>query len=262
MYWNCLGPSRRVSAAVAEKARSRLSTWLLANQHSLAFALMTSLGGWEKYARGIREHQGDLDAFVHAHFYIFIDYLRLYLNTSDILYKECYISEKLKQLSDSSLNREQDDKNRRQVTDGDIDILCGRARTEVGPSEAAALESLLREIQAIVTVGGRKELSILLIGDCIYLDVRGFLASLALEDGITFQPTFIASKIPVEQRNALRAMVEKQFDLIFYSPFTYEFALELAGLNNWRRSLARPQHDQQHCRNCDGRRREEPRPIG
>ena len=100
---------------------------------------MTSLGGWEKYARGIREHQGDLDAFVHAHFYIFIDDLRLYLNTSDILYKECYISEKLKQLSDSSLNREQDDQNRHQVTDGDIDTYVAWSAQRLDPRRRLCL---------------------------------------------------------------------------------------------------------------------------
>ena len=46
------------------------------------------------------------------------------------------------------------------------------------------------------------------------------------------------SKNPVEQRNALRLLADQRFDLIFYSPFTYEFSLEFAGLHNWRCSLA------------------------
>ena len=97
--------------------------------------------------------------------------------------------------------------------------------------------SLLREIQGIVTVRGRKELRVLLIGDCIFLDVRGFLTPLLLEDGIVVQPTFITSKNPAEQRNELRRMAGQRFDVIFYSPFTYEFSLEFAKLHNCRHSL-------------------------
>jgi hypothetical protein len=81
-------------------------------------------------------------------------------------------------------------------------------------------------------------LSVLLIGDCLYLDVRGFLAPLALEDGISLWPTFLGNKNHAELRNALRKLAEARFDLIFYSPFTYEFSPEFTSLHNWRRSLA------------------------
>ena len=93
-------------------------------------------------------------------------------------------------------------------------------------------------MQRIVTDSGRKELNVLLIGDCLYLDVRGFLAPLALEDGFTIRPTFIGTKNPVEQRNELRRLATERFDLIFYSPFTYEYSLEFASLHNWRKALA------------------------
>ena len=39
-----------------------------------------------------------------------------------------------------------------------------------------------------------KELKVLWIGDCVYLDVRGFLAPSALEDGISVWPTFIGAR--------------------------------------------------------------------
>ncbi len=57
--------------------------------------------------------------------------------------------------------------------------------------------------------------------------MRGFLAAQALEDGITFEPTFVGSKNPVEQRDQLRALADRHFDVIFYSPVTYEFSWDL-----------------------------------
>ena len=228
MFWDYFATLRRSSALASESQATHIAATLRRNRHALAVQLMENVAGWEKYARRISEHQTDLDSYIKLEFYVFIDYLQLYLSTGDTTYKNLYISEKLKQLHDPSLTFEQDDDTRHWVTEGDIKVLCGHVRVEMGPEEAAMLEVLLREIQKVVTAHGRKELSILLIGDCVYLDVRGFLAPLSLEDGITFRPTFITSKNPIEQRNALRRMADQQqFNVIFYSPFTYEFALAL-----------------------------------
>jgi FkbH-like protein len=203
-------------------------------------SLVESLAGWHKYASQIAEHQADLDTYLRLQFYVFIDYLELFLRTGDDTYRSLYIGEKLKQLHDSTLTREEDADNRRRVTDGDIRILCGHVRSELGGAAALWLESLLREIQEIVTRRGRKELNLLLIGDCLYLDIQGFLAPWALEDGISFRPTFLGRRNPLEQRSALLKVAENRFDLIFYSPFTYELSLELIAFHNWRRSLTRP----------------------
>ena len=216
---------------------ARISRSLLSNRHALAYQLMTNLADFGKYADIVATDQADLGNTLKLHFYAFIDYLHLYYAKCDSSYKYLYISEKLKQLYDPSLTAEQDAENRYQVTERDIRVLCGHVRAEAGPEEAAELESLLREVQKVMTAQGQKELRVLLIGDCIYSDIIGFLAFLALEDGITFRPTYITSKNPVEQRNALRQMVGQRFDVIFYSPFTYEFSLDFTELHNWRRSL-------------------------
>jgi FkbH-like protein len=220
------------------KYGARISRSLLGNRHALAYQLVTNLADFGKYAEIVATDQADLGDTLTLQFYAFIDYLHLYYAKCDSSYKYLYISEKLKQLYDPSLTAEQDAENRYRVTERDILVLCGHVRAEVGLEEAAEVESLLRDVQRVTTAQGRKELSILLIGDCIYLDIIGFLASLALEDGITFRPTYITSKNPVEQRNSLRQMVGQRFDVIFYSPFTYEFSLDFTELHNWRRSLA------------------------
>ena len=180
----------------------RISRALLDNRHALAYQLVTNLADFGKYAEIVATDQADLGDTLKLHIYAFIDYLHLYYAKCDSSYKYLYISEKLKQLYDPSLTAEQDAENRYRVTERDIRVLCGHVRTEVGLEEAAELESLLRDVQRVVTAQGRKELRILLVGDCIYLDIIGFLASLALEDGITFRPTYITSKNPVEQRNS------------------------------------------------------------
>ena len=127
MRSNYFGSSRKTSSSAGDKRAARLAAWLLANRHSLAFELMKSLAGWEKYDRSVLEHGADLDAFVQSNFHVFIDYLSSYFKTGDIVYKHLYIHEKLKELYDLTLTSKQDDENRRRVTEGDRAVLCGRA---------------------------------------------------------------------------------------------------------------------------------------
>src|SRR5262249_27501012 len=144
---------------------------------------------------------------------------------------------KLKQFHDSSLDPERDLANRERVTEADIRVLCGPIREELGAGAAGLLESLLRDVRGIVLARGRKHLKVLWIGDCLFLDVRGFLAAQALEDGLTFEPTFLEGRNPARQREELRKLSERRFDLVFYSPFTYDFSPEVAAFQRVRRSM-------------------------
>jgi FkbH-like protein len=237
MFWKRPGASRKSSAPTTLQDTTRLSKTLLSNRHALAFQLMTNLADWSKYATMANGDPAAVNDSIKLHFYAFIDYIYLYFSTGDLTYKSLYISEKLKQLYDPSLTVEQDAENRFRVTERDIQVLCGYVNSEAGSEEAAVLESLLRDIQRVVTARGLKELNVLLIGDCIYLDIMGFLAPLVLEDGIGLRPTYITTRNPIEQRNVLRQMLARPFDVIFYSPFTYEFSTDFAALHDWRRSL-------------------------
>ena len=239
MFWKNLAFHGASSSVAFQQRASRVGAILRRDRHALATQLMESVASWQKYGRQIQSHQNDLDTYVKLEFYVFVDYLDRYFSTGDDTYKFLYIGEKLKQFCDSALTPGEDDANRLRVLAADIRVLCGHVRRELGNREAALLESLLLEVSEIVTQRGRKELQVLFFGDCLYLDVRGFLAPLALEDGFSHRPKFVASKNPAEQRNILRRMTDQRFDLIFYSPFTYEYSPQLATLHNWRQSLAR-----------------------
>ncbi len=237
MFSIYLQPTARPVPDRTPGADRRLSAYLLRNRHALARRLMGAVSGWDKYDREIREHAGQIDEYMKLQFYVFIDYLERYFRTGDDVYKYLYIGEKLKQLYDRSLGPEQDRENRRRVTDADVRALCEPIREELGAVAAESLESLLRDVQGLVLAEGRKHLKVLWIGDCLFLDVRGFLAALALQDGLTFEPTFVGTKNPAEQREELRRLAGQRFDLVFYSPFTYEFSAEIAAFGRLRRSM-------------------------
>jgi FkbH-like protein len=230
-------PSARPAPDRASDPGRRLSASLLRNRHALARGLMEAAAGTEKFDREAREYAGRIDEYIKLQFYVFVDYLGRYFRTGDEVYRHLYAGEKLKQLDDRTLGPEEDRANRRRVTDADVRVLCGPIKDELGGAAAELLESLLRDVQRLVLAEGRKHLKVLWIGDCLFLDVRGFLAAMALEDGLTFEPFFAGTKNPAQQREWLRKYAEQRFDLVFYSPFTYEFSAEVAAFGRVRRSM-------------------------
>ncbi len=67
------------------------------------------------------------------------------------------------------------------------------------------------------------ELNVLFIGDCLHLDVMAFLVPSSLMHGINIVPEIIADKNVSTSLPAIAELRDKPFDLIFYSPFSYEF---------------------------------------
>ena len=173
--WSYLKRCRPLGEALGVIPRQkapRLARALHRNRHVLAARLLEILKSWEKYTREIELHATNLDAYLKLEFYVFIDYLDRYFATGDETYKILYISEKLKQLEFGKLTPEQDWANRLRVTEEDIKVLCGHLRGELSGEEIVRLELLLREVQKVVVPHDQKELRVLLVGDCLYLDVR------------------------------------------------------------------------------------------
>ena len=218
--------SRRPGRAGPTRLARRIAASMLRNRHALARRLWEGLAGWRKYDRWSGSNAEELDAKLKLEFHVFIDYLASYFASGDDVYKHLYIGEKLKQLQDRSLDPEREYANRRRVTDADLEVLCGATRAELGAPAAELLESLLRDVQRVVLARpqasgspmGRR----LPLPRCARIP-RGEGA----EEGITFEPTVVTSKNPVEQREQLRALAERRFDAIFYSPVTYEFSWDL-----------------------------------
>jgi hypothetical protein len=213
-----------------EQARL-LGTALRRRRAELSRGLMQNVTGWVKYDNIIQSHHDDLDPWIADEFDVYIDYLAQYFHDGDTNFKYLYISEKLKQFHDRSLTPDEDFENRRRVMEADLDMFREFAQSEVEHATVAALEALLEEIRTIVLRRGCKELAALMIGDCLHIYIRGFLTPLALEDNISLNPRFLATRNPVEQRKHLRELVDDGLNMIFFSPFTHQFSPEVSEFN-------------------------------
>ena len=124
-----------------------------------------------------------------------------------------------------------------QVLAADERALVGFLNGKVPPEELDKLRAVLVEVARVLLSRGRKTLDILLVGDCLFIDIMCFLTGPCLEDDITLNPTYLTSKNPVELRKELRAKSARKFDLIFYSPLTYGFSLPYTATGLVRNSL-------------------------
>jgi FkbH-like protein len=232
-------PSTTPVFPAAPQHDSRLISGVLSShRHEAALRLMESVADWEKYAPDIAACNGDIGPYLRREFYVFVDYLALLFSTGDPTYRHLYVGEKVKQAYfEPQSSAEQQHDRRVQILLRDREKLVAFLRDKLPAAELAALEVELDGIETIVTARARYTPEVLLIGDCVFLDVMAFLVGPALEDGVSVNPTFLTTKNPAELRNNLRQLAGRKFDLIFYSPFTYEFVPEYARLMEWRQAL-------------------------
>ena len=164
------------------------------------------------------------DEFLETQFFAFADYLSEFFRTGDRNYQQLLVGEKIKSLYDP---------------DGDDAIHLGRV-AQVNRQEkqgieqavrhkisAPAWDALVSELDGIhraLEGKGHCTQRVLLIGDCLFLDIVPFVVGELLENGVRLVVDYATSKNQHELNEQLRKLSSKKFDLVFYSPFSYEFA--------------------------------------
>ena len=204
---------------------------------ALALELLESLRGWDKFADGLNSSGEERHEWVRRELFAFVDYLALYLERRDADFRNLYIGEKLKQCYDARDSAEEAAGRRRRVTEADRAAFERVLGAALPPAEMAALLRELDSIHGVVTAEGRQRARVLFVGDCLHLDVVAFLTAPLLEDGLTLEPVFATSKNPVELHKMLRGLEGTAFDLVFYSPITYNFQPDFAQLERVRTTL-------------------------
>ena len=187
--------------------------------------LKDSIADWEKYAP-LLESMGT-EAFIAQETDELVDRLVRYLRDDDIDWRNFFIGERLKQLhwTDSF---EQILDRRDRVFSADHDGLIALLRPHLAEEGLQQLAQRLDQMRRLVsTARSCPEVRVLFVGDCLFLDLNVFLTVPLLERGLLLHATYATSKNPVELRSTLRGLAAEPFDLVCYSPYTYEFNLLL-----------------------------------
>ena len=219
-------------------AAKEIARVLLASRKPVAEAFAESLKLMPRWKLQMEEELPRWDRFVQTEFFAFADYLARYFNEGDVTYKQLFIGEKIKSLYDADLD---DVARQAQVDAVNASERCGLAAVLQPALSAAAWQLFSSELAIIHKLLGAvsKTLQrVLLIGDCIFLDIVPFIVGDLLEADIKLLPDYATSKNPLELRDQLRKLSAKKFDLVFFSPFSYDFIAEYSQLAEWRQSFA------------------------
>jgi FkbH-like protein len=215
-----------------------LAAALRKNRRSVSEAFAQSACLAPRWKAAAERATGDWPAFVELEFGAFADYLARYYDTGDEVFRTLLLGEKIKLLYDPALEQ------------GERRALADR----MAAAEASAIglvlhglldESCVRRVQedlramgAVLSASPKTEMHVLLVGDCLFLDIVPFAVAELLEQGIALIPDYASAKGSVQLREELRGHARAAFDLVFYSPFTYEFSPPFAALTRWQNAAA------------------------
>jgi FkbH-like protein len=201
-------------------------------RHELAIALVEPLAAWEKYAKDLIGCTKD--EFAERETLAFVDYLIAYFSSGDPVYRDLYLGEKLKQCYEEKNTIHEAVERRHQVTSADIEIITRYTQPRLEQSESASLVNELLSIQKTLTTPVASNCRILFVGDCLFVDLLGFLVAPLMELGIQIVPSFVTPKLITHQHRELRRLADSEFDLVFYSPLTYSFNLGFSRFQSLR----------------------------
>lgn len=87
---------------------------------------------------------------------------------------------------------------------------------------------ILTPMREQLTQASENSLKVLFIGDCLIWDIATHLQIVAHSDGFDVEPHILARRLGPGLRTSIKALPADQFDLVFYSPFSFGFSLPYA----------------------------------
>lgn len=226
-----------LTRCAAEAWRAELAFALRANRGAVANAFAHAFEVTEKWHAQTPGNDAAREDYLETNFHVFVDYLIEFFARSDVTFKDLFVGEMIKSLHDSSLDDTAARIQAISVSALQRENLRVIVKDKVSAAAWSGLDICLREIERTLTADAPRSQRVLLVGDCLYQDIVPFIVAELLDNGIRLVLEYVTSKNPAALRDNLRMLAAKPFDLVFFSPFSYEFAPEYSRLSKWRQSL-------------------------
>ena len=107
------------------------------------------------------------------------------------------------------------------------------------------LNRLLVLVNARLTQKNEATIRVLFIGDCLLWDAATQLQILSSTYGFDIEPTILAQRLPIDLRKAIKQASLDRYDVIFFSPFSYEFSSEYVSVTSHRNVFSIPAGDKE-----------------
>lgn len=216
---------------------SALATILKQNKVAVAEAYANALQKSPRWVPIIEKGKSNWAEFLQLEFFAMADYLAMYFERNDKTFKQLLLGEKIKSLYDADANEQDRAEISKRVFAEELLAFESSIKPLLKDAQWKILVSEIQSIQHILDAAPKHKKRILLVGDCLFLDVIPFVAPALLDEDIAIQTDYVTSKNPFERSEQLRKLSAEKFDLIFVSPFTYDFSVELSKISDWKQVL-------------------------
>ena len=153
---------------------------------------------WQLLMQGCR---ADWPAFLQLNFFVFADYLIEHFERDDDSFKHLFVGEALKALYDPDLTDAALVAQAAAVAAGERSHLEALLRGGLSEGAWALLAKHLADVHRTISAQGGRTQRVLLVGDCIFLDIVPFITSALLEEGVKLIVDYATSKSPFELRD-------------------------------------------------------------
>ena len=203
---------------------------------ALALALLDTARMVPRFALEIDAAEDGGKSFAYREHICLVDYLAHWLGDGDSTYRALYLGERLKMAYDSEHTVVERNALAKSLIANDARIFGDSLRDMPEPLRVAVAAGF-DDLMTRVSGSGLRELRVLFVGDCLHLDVMAFLTDALGKYDIAILPYFVTDKNPAGAADAIRKLGEKTFDLVFYSPCTYENGLLFSEVYRLRNAL-------------------------
>ena len=220
--------------AARSNAHLAIAESLIQNRYQIAEIYAHALHHSERWQPVLEKAQDHWEAFLEEEFFAYVDYLAKYFATGDTTFKYLYLGEKLKSLYDASLSQAERNQVANHIYEAEKLALELLLKPLLG-DKLVLLSDELFALQSLLITESKHKKRVVFVGDCLFLDIVPFVIGPLIDDDISIQVEYIASKNPLQLRDEIKNLEGQKIDLIFFSPFTYEFCPSLMSILNWRR---------------------------
>lgn len=209
------------------KKNRELARSLLSKKSAIAHGLVESICLYPRWK--IVVESADIDTFVKNNLVVFVDYLSKAFEEGNENYLALYAGEKLKLRHDKNI----DPKVLKDIFAAELvmsrNVFCSNVADVISAPALDVLAVTLTNLEKTLIPQATKSLSVLWVADCIYLDIQAFLLQKMADMQITLDVTLVTTKNSVARRHEIQKLAsEKSFDVVFYSPLSYEFNPDFA----------------------------------
>ncbi len=230
---------RVLTRPVAIEANVELVKLLRAHRRGLANVFATAFDKVPRWAALAESQAGARDEYLTTHFQVFADYLTEYFARNDETFRSLFIGESVKALHDPALDGPAKRALALEVFSAQGEQLRKLLDGKLSTGTAALVDEFVQDVRRTLVADCQTTQDVLLVGDCVFLDIVPFIVGELMKLGIGLFPEYVTSKNVMVLRDELRKASALKFDLVFFSPFSYEFSPSYARLLQWRHALTK-----------------------